>query len=141
MTPAEVLKNILVAVGGIGTFAGVSGWGIYVNSEPDGPDTCITLYDSGGDTPNPAYLLDFPSVQILIRGTENGYQAMYQKAQDVVNALIGYPSTDFSGVRLVSTRQIGGILTLGIDEKKRPRLSTNWSLITEPTTGTYRTSL
>jgi hypothetical protein len=140
MTPAEMLKDILVTAG-IGTFGGSTGWGIYVSKEPDNLDTVITLYDSGGEDPNPKWLLNYPSVQIMIRGTENGYQAMFTKAQAVVDALLGYPSTDFADQRLVSTRQIGGLGFLGYDEKKRPRITTNWSLITEPNTGVYREPL
>lgn len=140
MTPAEILKDILVTAG-VGTFGATSGWGIYVSKEPDGLDTVITLYDSGGEDPNPKWRLNFPSVQVMLRGTENGYQALFTKAQAVVDAFLGYPSTDFTGERLVSLRQVGGISFLGYDEVKRPKISTNWTLITEPTSGTYRESL
>lgn len=136
MTPAEIIKDILVTAS-IGTFA----TDLFVSAEPDKPDALVTVYDTGGDTPNPKWLLNFPSVQVMVRGTEGGYQTMFAKAQDVVNALLGYPSTDFADQRLVSVRQIGGISFLGYDEKRRPRLSTNWTLITEPNSGTYRESL
>lgn len=127
-TPAEHLKNILVTAG-LGTF----GTNLFVSKMPDLPDLCITLYDSGGETPNPAWLLDFPSVQAMVRGEENGYQTLYQKVKDVVDALLGYPSTDVSDGRLVSVRMNGGPAFLGYDEKKRPQFSINWTLIFEPT--------
>jgi hypothetical protein len=140
MTPAEIIKDILVTAG-VGVFADSSDFSLWVSAEPDKPDSAITVYDTGGDAPSPAWLVNFPSVQVMIRGTENGYQTMFAKAEEVVNALLGYPSADFTGQRLVSVRQVGGITFLGYDEKRRPRLSTNWTLITEPDTGTYRESL
>jgi len=140
VTPAEILKDILVTAG-VGVFNATTGWGIHVSREPDNLDTVITLFDTGGINPNPAWLLNFPSVQVLVRGNENQYQAMYAKAKQVVDALLGFPAQDFADQRLVSVRQEGGINFIGYDEKRRPRLSINWTLITEPFAGTYRVSL
>jgi len=141
-SPSEHLKNILVTAG-IGAFGGVLPWAIYISKMPDTPDACITLYDSGGETPNPAWLLDFPSVQVRLRAGENDYQALYQKVKDIVDALLGYPSTDVSDGRLVSIRMDGGPAFLGYEEKKRPQFSINWTLIFEPNTSalTNRESL
>lgn len=138
--PADIVKDILVAAG-VGTLAADSGWCIDVGAEADSPDTFITIAESGGEDPNPRWLLNFPSISVVVRGAPNGYPAMYAKAVDVVNALLGYPSTDFGDTRLVSLRQIGGITFLGFDQEKKPRVSTNWSLITEPGVGTHRESL
>ena len=45
----DTLKDLLVDAG-IGEFAGASDWGIYIAYEPDSPDKCITLFDTGGPT-------------------------------------------------------------------------------------------
>lgn len=141
-SPAEVLKDILVAAG-VGVFAAPTGWGIYVSLLPDTPNTAITVNDTGGSEPSPKWLLDFPSCQVMLRGNAGGYQALYQKAEAVKNALLGYPSSDWAaaGFRLVSVRMMGGIASLGYDDNKRPVIVTNWTLITEPMSGTNRESL
>lgn len=139
-SPAEHLKDILVTAS-VGVFAATSGWAVYVSKMPDKPDTCIALYDSGGGNPNPAWLLDFPSVQVRVRGDENGYQALFNKVTDIKNALLGHPGADVSDGRLVSVRMDGAPAFLGYDELKRPMFTINWTLIFEPTAGTYRESL
>lgn len=139
-SPAEHLKDILVTAS-IGAFGGSLDWAIYVSKMPDTPDACVALYDSGGETPNPKWLLDFPSVQVMARGKESGYQALYNKVNDIKNALLGHPGLDVADGRLVSVRMEGGPAFLGYDEKKRPSFSINWTLIFEPSTGTHRESL
>ena len=74
---AEDFSGILVTAG-VGTIGATSGWRIGVAVEPDGsgiPDTTITLFDTGGFSPNPKWIIDEPSVQIRVRGSPNGYQA------------------------------------------------------------------
>lgn len=49
-SPADVLRYLLVSLG-YGTLPeSDAAWPIYVYSEPDTPDNCITLYDTTGRT-------------------------------------------------------------------------------------------
>ncbi len=134
------IKDLLVAAG-IGTFAATSGWGIYINKEPTDPDTVVTVTTSGGTNPNPKWLIDFPSAQVMIRGAPNGYVAAQAKAQEVKDALLGLPSQDLNGDRWDSITMAGDIAPLGYDETNRPRFSLNFNLIIEPATGTNRLAL
>jgi len=131
MNSAAALKDLLVTAG-VGVFNASTGWAIFVNKMPTSPDTVIVVTHFGGANPNPKYSLDFPSVQCMIRGAPNGDQAAEQKANDVKNALLGIPSQDVAGGRMVSITMAGDISYLGEDENGRSMRSLNFSLIVEP---------
>lgn len=133
--PVVGIKDLLVAAS-VGTFGAASGWGIYIGKSPDLPDTCVTIYAAGGASPNPKWLLDFPSVQIIIRGSEDGYVAARAKAQVIKDTLLGLPSQDLNGDRWVGVWQVGDITPMGFDQKQRPLFSLNYRLIIEPADGT-----
>ena len=137
---AEGVKDLLVS-NGVGVFNANSGWSIQVSRDRDKPDTQIAVFNTGGDTPNPAYLLDFPSVQVQVRGDQNGYLASRAKAQQVKDKLLGLPSFDLNGDRWVSIRLIGDIVDIGYDGSDRPLHSVNFDLIIEPIAGDNRISL
>lgn len=139
--PSTVIADILVAAT-VGASGGTNDWAIYKSMQPDNPDAVVTVYDSGGQSPNPRWKLDYPSVQILVRGKENGYDALYAKAVAIQTALLGYPSATIGADRLVMVNQVGGITLIGYDKKRRPEISLNYALIVEPgTSGTYRDPL
>lgn len=80
----------------------------------------------------PHLLLNFPSVQVMIRGAENGYQAAYEKIKDVVKALLGIQTQVLQGDTYRSCVQIGDIAYLGQDDGTRPLFSANFSFIVLP---------
>lgn len=137
--PSEGFRSLLVAAG-IGTFNASTGWSIHIGKEPTEPDTAITIYDSGGSPPNPKWLLDYPSVQVRVRGANGGYVAARAKAVDIKNALLGLDSQDIDGDRWVSVTMAGDIGLIGYDQSNRPLFSLNFRLIIEPQTaaGTNR---
>ena len=139
-SPAESIKDLLVTAS-VGTHNATTGWSIKVSKEEAKPDTQITVYDIGGASPNPKFLLDFPQVQVMVRGAENGYQALYTKAKDVKDALLGRDSTTINGDVISGIIMDGDLNFLGYDENKRPRFSLNFSLFFEPAAGTNRISL
>ena len=132
-TPSEMIRGILVTEG-IGVFAATSGWGIFISKEPLVPDTTITVYDTGGISANPAYLLDFPTIQVRIRGNTGEYLEAYQKIRQVKDTLLGISSQVLNGDTLRSITCLGDIFSLGYDENSRPLLTLNFSLIMEPQT-------
>lgn len=140
--PAVGIKNLLVAAG-VGTFAGTSGWGIFIGKLPSKPETAIAIVGTGGQTANPKYLLDYPSIQVLLRGAKNGYTDVYAKALKVKDTLLGLPSQTVNGDLWVQVNMIGDITPLGFDENDCPMFSVNFSLIIEPASGagTNRTPL
>jgi hypothetical protein len=133
---AVSMKDILVAAG-VGTFA----TDLFVGKLPRTPDACVSVMQTGGKDSNPKWLLDYPSMQVMVRGAKNDYQGAYAKAVAVKDALIGYPSQDVNGDRWVQVNQLGDLMSLGFDEEDRAMFSLNWSLIIEPASGTYRITL
>lgn len=86
---SEDVKDKLVAAS-IGTFASTSAWGIFINTEPDLPDSCITLYDTGGPAPEECFSRSInpllrPSIQVRVRGTT--YLATFAKMKAIINVL------------------------------------------------------
>ncbi len=139
-SPSEGIRDLLVAAG-VGTFNAPSGWSIHISRMPAKPDTCIVIYDSGGKPSNPKWLLDFPTIQVRVRGDENGYLAAQAKCKAVVDALLGLPSQDINGDRWVMITQLSAPTFLGYEDNKRPQFSINFQLTIEPASGTNRESL
>lgn len=132
--PAVGAKDLLVDAN-IGVFAATTGWGIFIGKLPSEPYTAIAIITTGGLTPNPKYLLDFPSIQVLVRGAPNGYAAAFVKAVAIKNTLLGLPSQEVSGDTWVQVNQIGDVASLGYDENNCPLFSINFALTIEPATG------
>lgn len=138
--PAEGIKDLLVTAG-VGVFAATSGWGIFIGSEPDSPDTAITIVNTGGRDSDFMFLVDRPSLQVRIRGATNGYQAAYAKAFAVFDNLNALPPQVINDDNWDAITAIGHINNLGFDEKRRPIFTTNFNTIIEPPTGVNRIPL
>lgn len=137
----EVLVKDLLVTAGVGTFGGASGWSINIGRLPAKPLTAIAIIQTGGLAANPKYLLDWPSIQIMVRGGVNGYAAARNKVQEIKDKLLGLPSQTLSGERIVQINMIGDISSLGFDDQDRPLFSANFQMIIEPSSGTNRIAL
>lgn len=128
ISPAEHLKNLLAA------HVVTSGWQIEIGAMPVKPDRILMISDTVSPIePNPKWLLDFPTCQILTRGTVSGYQAAFVEAKAVKDILLGIDSQDTAdGDRIVSITMNGGLGFIGRDENMRPMFTSNFALITEP---------
>jgi hypothetical protein len=119
---SEDIKDKLVAAG-LGTFAATTGWGIFINSEPDSPNTTITIYDGPG--PEPDEVMDssqkpllHPTVQVRVRDTT--YLAARTKMDAVVTALRRLaPWTVGADCRYLNVFQSSEPLFLLKDQKDR----------------------
>jgi len=131
------IKDILVAAG-VGAFASTTGWALAVSREPDEPNQVITVYDVGGTDPDPKFLLDFPSVQVRIRGNPADYVNTYARAQLVKDTLLGLQRQTVNATIYVGIWQTGDIQNLGFDDSNRPILVTNWRIAREPASGANR---
>lgn len=141
---AVEIKDLLVAAA-VGTFNVTDPndsdtWSIVVGRMPD-RDRAIVCYDSGGKAPNPQWLVDYPTVQVKVRGSQSDYVDAVNKAEEVKNALLGLPSQTIGTDIYVSVSLIGDRNFLGYDENGRPMFSLNFQLIINPATGTHRKSL
>ena len=125
--PASVGAKSIIAA-----HAAVSGWQIEIGTMPDEPDEVISINDTGGLDPNPKWLLDYPTIQIMVRGNTNGYLDTFVEAKAVKDLLLGITSTDINGDRWVSVTQNGDLGYIGRDSDMRPIFSVNFALIIEP---------
>ncbi len=140
--PSVLIKNTLVHDGFV--FGPGGDWHVWIGKQPTTPDRTITIYDSGGRTPNPKWLLDYPSVQIRIRGGQNDYDVASQKAIEVRNRLLGRESyNDYagSGDRIVAINGVGDVAFTGWEEGTiRPEFVINFTMIVEPSPATTPTN-
>lgn len=141
--PAAGAKSLLITAGvGIDFSAGSSAdWQIFLGRFPASPDAVLLCMNTGGSAPNPKWLLNYPSIQVLIRGAKSGYLAGEAKAREVMDALLGLPSQDVAGDRWVSITAASDVAFIGFDDVDRPTWSVNLRLIIEPATGTNRQAL
>jgi hypothetical protein len=97
-----------------------------------GTDKTITIYNYGGADPVPNWRLDYPSVQIRVRGDINGYDSAEQRVQSIKNLLIGAASQTVNSNKYVGFWMKGDIIFLKFDEKNRPIFVTNWRVAVQP---------
>lgn len=131
-SPAEGIHAILQAAS---FFGGATGWvGKIGELGHDAP--CIAVFDSGGGAGEVLIPIEYPSIQILLRGAagQGGYAATYDRAEKIHAYLQGIPQNPLEMSRLTSCVAIGFINWLGRDSNDRPQFSLNFQLITEPVT-------
>jgi hypothetical protein len=125
--PSAILRDLLV------THVGISGFALEIGAMPSTPDNAIQIMDTVGIAPNPKWLLDFPTCQIMVRGASNGYLATFREAKAVKDILLGIDSfTTGDGDILVSVTQNGDLGFIGRDDNMRPMFVINFALIIEP---------
>lgn len=130
-TPPAVLVVNKLVTGSIGAYGGSSAWAIFLDAMPDGPafpDQAIGVFSSGGSS-EAKLAIDFPRVQVRVRGAADGQVDALAKAMAIKDLLGGMdPATDeFRGAWLISD-----ILTMGSDERSRPEYSLNFKLLLTP---------
>jgi hypothetical protein len=131
MIPAsQGIKDILVSKGL--TFGGTADWAVYIGRMPDLPVRCICVTDSGGKTPNPRWLLDYPSVQIMVRGLPGDYQAVYTKCQEIKRYFLGFPSQTVNGDKWDRILMPSDPGLVGFDQNDQPKFALNLNLTIEP---------
>ena len=137
-TPAENVKDLLVTAG-VGVFAASTGWCLLIDRDSEAragqiPDTTIVVRDTGGFDPMliTTGTIYRPTVQLLLRGAQNGEAAAKAKARETWDALIGLPKTTVDGNVVVGIWGMGDVAYLGHDSQNRPRHSMNIRLAWEP---------
>lgn len=105
-------------------------WPIYIGRIPEKPDNVILIVDTGGASSEAKWLLDYPTITIIVRGTD--YSTSYTKAKQIKDALHSIPAQVINGDRWVSCLITGDITYLGMSDKDRPSFSLNFRLIIEP---------
>lgn len=136
-SPAEGLRAIMVAEGVI---EGATGWKGTVGGLTSA-DAQITFIDHGGRGGEVKVAIDYPSVQLIIRGSkaQGGYTAAFAKAKAAFDTLMGIDTPNATWAGLVSCVATSQPQWLGRDDQDRPMFSLNFKLITSPESDGNRT--
>lgn len=124
---ATLLENAGVALKGPGT-----GWRLFIGGLPSSPDSVVGVERSGGLAPNPKYALDFPQIQVVVRGPPGETQSVDAKAEEVKRALLGIPPQTGAFGEIWGITMLSDIAPLGRDEQDRKMVSLNFQLWLEP---------
>lgn len=127
----EDVKDKLVGAT-VGVFEAATGWGIYIGKMPSSPDTVILVTYSGGLPSDPKWLLDYPNIQVRVRGAKGHYSGARAKAQQIKDLLLGISSEDHTAGRWVAINLLSDIAFMGYDANERPEFSVNFNMITHP---------
>lgn len=130
---------------------GATGWRLGVGALTPDPHQQVVILDAPGSNPNPKWLLDFPSIQVIVRGNPDDYDAAYTKIKAIKDRLLGRTSGHVGTPPVdpapeyrnwwTSVTGLGDIIPLGQDDKSRFLFSVNYRIILEPATGTNREPL
>ena len=140
----HVIQTLLDLIDGAPTPDGVNtgsitkmGFTTHHRVLPDEVDNGIFVHQVTGQPSNPKWLVDYPSVSVMIRSTEEKYQAALVVANMINDLMLGNTGIDLladSG-RITSITQQGSLNDLGrdpADPKSRHILTLNYKLIVEP---------
>lgn len=116
-------------------------WITAVGGMVENPDGQITFLNTGGIGGEPSIALDYPSVQMVVRGKPNqgGYDEAYRVTRAMLDALLGFPTPSNDYPELISVTALGHINELPRDTKGRPSFTQNFRLIVAYETSGYRT--
>jgi hypothetical protein len=131
--PSVGAKGLLVAAG-VGSDTPTDDWGIHISQLPAMPIKAIAIYDTGGtgEGPNPKWLLDYRTIQVMVRGSSNGYEEAYGKAQAVKDTLLGLPAQVVGDDRWDGVTGVGDITFVARNENNQPMIAINFRIIIEP---------
>ena len=99
---------------------GTVGTDIFIGKEPKGPDAVITVYDTSGEASQAGFSYEKPSVQVRVRGEQNGYAAAYSLIKDIFDLLHGKSNTTIGVNRYIGIWAIDNPTAMGQDENERP---------------------
>lgn len=131
-SPAELIKDLIPdAVGSSSDPA--NAWRIVVGKMIDLPHQQIGFFDAPGQAPDPKWLLDYPAVQVIVRGSPQGYQAAMSKMRDVYDVLLGAdPRMNVNGDWVDAITVLSTPTLLSYDKQDRPEISGNFRMIVRP---------
>lgn len=132
--PALDISALLVSasIGTAGTTS-TSTWGIFIGKEPAGNYRTITLYNTVGLDPEPLLNINYPSIQVRVRGIVNDYAAGWTKIADISKLLISHAVYSGTTATYTGFWQQGSDMFLMYDENSQPIFISSWRLAAQPT--------
>jgi hypothetical protein len=118
----------------------LTGWGLSLGQQPNTPDQCVTIYETGGMPPDIKRTgslekqYDRIGLQVRVRGPlQQDYMTPRNKIQDVFKALHeNEPPRSLTQKRIVACYAVNsGALPMGLDKKDRMEFVWNFKIIRE----------
>lgn len=136
-SPAELCKDLIPSA--IGSFTdATNAWKILVSKFVDQPDQQICFNDAPGQAPDPKWLLDYPHVQVVVRGAPTGYQTAFSKMRDVYDVLLGAnPRQNANGDWVDAITVMSPPSLIGYDVNNRPMIAGNFRMIVRPVASAF----
>lgn len=100
---------------------GVQGESIFIGTMPEQPDNCLALFDTGGFAPELACDIEYPTFQVLVRGTS--YMMTRSKIDNIYRLLHG--NTELA----LLLQAMQNPAAIGQDEAGRHEFSVNFRAI------------
>lgn len=119
---AKELAAYLATVSGVGAV----GTDIFIGRQPETPNDCITVLETGGQEPSAYTPLSKPTVQIIVRNTS--YEAGRTKAATVFDALHQKANSDLGENYVYYVLAIADVGYLDQDENDRHEWSMNFRM-------------
>ena len=116
---------------GVASTSQSASWAVFKGFEPDTPDKCISLFETGGN-PNEQNVntpVDRPTFQLRVRADDYGYSTGRAKIGAARTALELIGNSTLSSWRYVHVVAMSEPVSLGLDENQRPRWVQNYSAI------------
>lgn len=127
--PSKDIAGILAATSSVALTAGTD---LFTNIMPETPDACVSVYDSGGDPPEPSFTYKYPTVQVRIRGDKGDQSPAYAQAEACQDALNGTENYTINSTRYIGIWGVGDIMFIGYDDNNRPIFTVNFRIHRTP---------
>lgn len=125
-SPSEDIKDILES-----SQAGLTlvyGTDLFRSFEPESPNFCVTIFDTGGYPPQSNYVYEYPTIMIRCRGDVFKYDAAWAQLKEINLVLHDLHGETWNGTKYIGIWAAGDIIPLGYDENNRPLLSLNFRI-------------
>ncbi len=118
---SEDLKDMLEAESALGLTFGTD---LFIGSEPPEPDQCVTIYDTGGQSPDVHIEYRRPTAQVRVRS--NAYRDGWVLANDILEALNGKHEETWNSTRYLTIWTLSDVLYIGKDQNDRFLFTVNF---------------
>lgn len=128
-SPAYDIANLLASTGvGLGTV----GSDLFIGREPTTPNSCTTVFDTGGFDPDAGSDYQRPTVMVRVRNPS--YSAGWTQINSVRDALHVTYGWEEGDSRYIGVWAMGEPAHIGYDDTNRALFSVNFRIHRTPTT-------
>lgn len=110
---------------------GILGQTLFYNKMPEGTEPSAVIVDAGGNFSNPLWKRDELILQVVVRGSQNNYDDVYNYAYSIKDRLQGCNPVTINDSLYSLFVLIGDINNIGEDASGRTRLTLRFKVVRE----------